>query len=104
MLMTKEYASHNYGFFKEVAPKYREKLVGEMSLVKINNSSISSALGEIVAAETSVANNAQKCQDFIDHAFEEMISVLQACKQAMKDEATAYYSSSLAYSINKKSN
>ena len=93
VLMTKVHAGHNYGFFKEVAPKYREKLVGEMSLIKTKDSSISSVLGEIVAAETSIANNAQKCQDDVDHAFEEMISVLQASKQAMKDEATAYYSS-----------
>ena len=93
VLMAKEHADHKYGFFKEVAPKYRERLGGEMSLIKTQGSSISSALGKIVAAETSVANHTQKCQDDIEHAFEEMISVLQACKQVMKDEATAYYSS-----------
>ena len=93
VLMTKEHASHKYGFFKEVAPKYREKLVNEVSLIKTHESSISSALGEIVTAETSIANNAQKCQDDVEHAFVEMISVLQTCKRAMKDEATAYYSS-----------
>ena len=64
-----------------------------MSQRKIHDSSISSALVEIVEAEISIANHAQKCQDDADHTFEEMISVLQACKQAMKDEATAYYSS-----------
>ena len=93
VLMTKEHADHKYGFFKEVAPKYREKLVSEVSLVKTQDSSISSALGEIAEAETSVANNTQKCQDDVDRTFGEMISVLQACKQAMKDEVTAYYSS-----------
>ena len=73
VLMTKEHASHKYGFFKEVAPKYREKLVGEISLIKTQELSISSALGEILAAENSVANNAQKCQDDVDRTFEEMI-------------------------------
>ena len=93
VLMTKEHTNHKYGFFKEVAIKYREKLVGEMSLIKTHNSSISSALGEIVAAETSAVDYALKCQDDVDCTFDEMISILQACKQAMKDEATAYYSS-----------
>ena len=93
VLMTKEHADHKYDFFKEVAPKYREKLVSEVSLVKTQDSSISSALGEIIAAETSITNNVQKCQDDVEHAFEEMTSILQACKRAMKDEATAYYSS-----------
>ena len=55
--------------------------------------SVSNALGEIAAAESSVTDQAQKCQDDVEHIFEEMISVLQTCKQAMKDEATAYYSS-----------
>ena len=44
-------------------------------------------------AETSVTNHTLKCQVDIDSAFEGMISVLHACKLAMKDEATAYYSS-----------
>ena len=93
VLMTKEHASHKYGFFKEVAPKYRKKIANELSLIKTQNSSISSALGEIAAAESSVADHAQKCQDDVEQAFEELISVQQSCKQAMKDEATAYYSS-----------
>ena len=93
VLMMKEHASHNYGFFKEVAPKYREKFIKEISLIKTKGLSISCALGEIAATEASVTNNAQKCQDDVDRTFEEMISVLQSCRQAMKDEATAYYSS-----------
>ena len=93
VLMTKEHASHEYGFFAEEAPKYREKVTSELSLIKMQRSSISNALGEIAAAESSVTDQAQKCQDDVEHAFEEMISVLQTCKQAMKDEATAYYSS-----------
>ena len=93
MLMTKEHANHEYGFFAEEAPKYREKVTSELSLIKTQRSSISNALGEIAAAESSVTDQAQKCQDDVEHAFEEMISVLQTCKQAMKDEATAYYSS-----------
>jgi sugar lactone lactonase YvrE len=40
-----------------------------------------------------MADSAQECQDDVDSTFEELISVLQTCKQAMKDEATAYYSS-----------
>ena len=93
VLMTKEHASHKYGFFDKVTPKHREKLVGEMSLIRSQDSSLSNALGEIAVVETSVANTAQMCQDDVEHAFDEMISVLQACKQGMKDETTAYYSS-----------
>ena len=93
VLMRKEHASHVYGFFAEVAPKHRKKVASELSLIKIQKSSISSALGEIEAAETNVEYHARKCQDDVECTFEEMISVLQACKQAMKDEATAYYSS-----------
>ena len=64
-----------------------------MSQITAQESSISNALGEITAAETNVENYAQKCQDDIEHAFGELLSVLQTCKQAMKDETTAYYSS-----------
>ena len=91
--MSKEHTSHEYGFFVEVAPKYRKKVTSELSLIKMQKLSISNALREIAAAETNIESHAQKCQDDVEHAFEEMISVLQACKQAMKDEATAYYSS-----------
>jgi DNA-binding beta-propeller fold protein YncE len=93
VLMTNEHSTHEYGFFEKVAPKYRKQLTSEMSQVTARESSISSALGEIVAAETNVENHAQKCQDDIEHAFEELFSVLQVCKRTMKDEATAYYSS-----------
>jgi tripartite motif-containing protein 2/3/tripartite motif-containing protein 71 len=93
VLMTQEHASHEYGFFEKVAPKNREKVISKLSQIKAQKSSISSALGEVAAAESSMADNAQKCQDDVEHVFEEMISVLQTCKQAMKDEATAYYSS-----------
>ena len=94
MLMTKEHnISHKYGFFKEVAPKYREQLISEVSLVKTQASYISSALGEFATAETTIANHTQKCQDDVGRTFEEIISVLQTCKWEMKDEMTAYYSS-----------
>ena len=93
ILMSKEHASHEYGFFAEVAPKYRKKVTSKLSLIKTQKSAISRALGEIAAAETNIADHAQKCEDDVEHAFEEMISVLQTYKQAMKDEATAYYSS-----------
>ena len=71
----------------------RKKVTRELSLIKTQKSSISSALEEIAAAESSVIDHSQKCQDDVECAFEELISVLQACKQAMKDEETAYYSS-----------
>ena len=93
MFMSKEHASHEYGSFAEVATKYRKEVASELSLIKTQKSSVSSALGEIVAAESNIADHAQKCQDDVEQAFEEMISALQTCKQAMKDEATAYYSS-----------
>ena len=92
--MTQAHANHEYDFFKEMATKYRKKFTHEMSLIKTWESSISSALQEIAAAETSlsICKQAQRCQDDIEQAFEELISVLQACKQVLKDEATAYYS------------
>ena len=93
VLMTKEHASHEYGFFEEVAPKHREKVISKLSQIKAQKSSISSALGEIAAAESSMADDAQECQDDVEHAFEELFSVLQTCKQAMKDEVIAYFSS-----------
>ena len=93
VLMTTEHNSHEYGFFEKVAPKYREEVISKLSQIKIQESSISSALEEIAAAESGMANSAQKCQDDVEDTFEKMISVLQTCKQAMKDEATAYYSS-----------
>ena len=93
ILMSKQHASHEYGFFAEVAPKYREKITNKLSLIKTQKSSISSALGEIATAKSSIADHAQKCQDDVEQAFEELISVLKTCKQGMKDEATAYYSS-----------
>ena len=93
VLRPKEHNGHESDFFEEMAPKYREKVDIELSLIKMRKPSILTALKETVAAESSVANHAQKCQDDIEHTFEEMISVLQTCKQAMKDEATAYYSS-----------
>ena len=93
VLMSKEHASHTYGFFAEVAPKCRKKVISELSLIETQQSSISTALGEIEAAESSISDHAERCQDDVEHAFDELISVLQTCKQAMKDEATVYYSS-----------
>ena len=53
MLVSKEHAKHEYGFFAEVAPSYHKKLVSEKSQITAQESSISSALGEIEAAETA---------------------------------------------------
>ena len=91
--MSQEHASHECGFFEKMAPKNREKVISKLSQIKTQKSSISSALGEITAAESSMADSAQECQDDLEHAFEELFSVLQICKQAMKNEATAHYSS-----------
>ena len=93
VLMSQEHASHECGFFEEMAPKNREKVISKLSQIKGQKSSISSALGEIAVAKSSMADSAQECQDDVEHAFEELFSVLRTCKQAMKDEATAYYSS-----------
>ena len=93
VLMTTEHNSHEYGFFEKVAPKYREELISKLSQIKTQKLSISSALEEIAAAESGMADSAQKYQDDVEGTFEKMISVLQTCKQAMKDEVTAYYSS-----------
>ena len=93
VLMSQEHASHEYGFFEKMAPKHREKVIRKLSQITAQKSSISSALGEIAAAKSNMADDAQECRDDVEHAFEELFSVLQTCKQAMKDEATAYYSS-----------
>ena len=93
VLMTTEHSSHEYGFFEKVAPKYRKKVTNDLLQIKAKKSSISSILGKIAATESSVADHAQKCQDDVEHAFKELFSVLQTCKQAMKDKATAHYSS-----------
>ena len=93
VLMTQDHVSHKYGFFKEIAPRYRKQLLGELSLIKNQEPPISNALREIAAVENSVASHAEKCQDDIDHAFEKMFSVLQECKQMMKEEAAEHYSS-----------
>ena len=77
VLMTKQHTSHKYGFFDEVGPKHREKVISKLSQIKAQKLSISSALGEIAAAESSVADHAEKCQDDVEHTFEELISVLQ---------------------------
>ena len=63
VLTTKQHTSHKYGFFDEVAPKQREKVISMLSQIKVQKSSISSALGEITAAESSMADGAQECQD-----------------------------------------
>ena len=93
VLMSKEHVKHEYGFFAQVAPSYRKKLVSEKSQITAQESTILSTLGEIEAEETNVENHARKCQDDVESTFEELISVLQTYKQAMKDEATAHYSS-----------
>ena len=81
--MTQDHAGHKYGFFKEVAPRYHKELLGELSLIKNQEHSISNALGEIVAVENSVVCYVGKCQDDIDHAFEEMFSVLEGFNEAV---------------------
>ncbi len=95
VLVTQEHANHEYGFFTEMATKYREKFASEMSQIKAQESSISTALQGIASEEKDLgtSNRAQQCQDDVEQVFEKLISVLQACKQALKDEATAYYSS-----------
>ena len=66
-----------------------------MSQIKTQESSISSALEEVSLEEKNlgIGDQAQKCQDDIERVFEELTSALQACKQALKDEAVAHYSS-----------
>ena len=72
--MTKQHTSHKYGFFDEVAPKHREKVISKLSQIKAQKSSISSALGEITAAESSMADSAQECRDDVEHTFEQLYS------------------------------
>ena len=93
LLMTQDHVNHKYAFFKEITPKYRQKLFNRLSLVKSQEHSISNALKEISTSENNLTSHSKKCQDEIDHAFDEMFSVMEECKQAMKKEAAAYYSS-----------
>ena len=93
VLMTQEHASHKYGFFKEVAPKYRQNLLSEYANVKTQEIAISASLKEVVDAENAVVSHEGRCQSDIDHAFGEMFSALEVCKLAMKDEATVHYRS-----------
>ena len=53
VLKSKEHTSHEYDFFEKVAPKYREKVINELSLIKTQKLSISNALKEIATAETN---------------------------------------------------
>ena len=93
VLMTQEHASHKYGFFKEVAPKYRQNLLSEYANVKTQEIAISASLKEVVDAENAVVSHEGRCQSDIDRAFGEMFAALEACKLAMKDEATVHYRS-----------
>ena len=91
--MTQEHANHKYGFFKEVAPKYRKNLLSEYANVKTQEIAISATLKEVMDAERSVVSHAGKCQSDIDRAFDDMFSALEECKQVMKDEANEHYRS-----------
>ena len=91
--MTQEHANHKYGFFKEVAPKYRKNLLSEYANVKTQEIAVSATLKEVVDAENSVVSHAGKCHSDIDRAFDDMLSALEECKQAMKDEANEHYQS-----------
>ena len=93
VLITQEHTSHKYSFFKEVAPKHREKILNELSIIENQESSILSTLGEIAAVESRVNDHAQKHQKDIDYAFEEMFANLQKYQQKMKADAAAYYNS-----------
>ena len=77
VLMMKQHTSHKYGFFDEVAPKHREKVISKLSQIKAQKSSISSALREIAAAESNMVDSAQEYRDDVEHNFEELFSVLQ---------------------------
>ena len=102
VVMTKDHEGHKYGFIKEVAPKYRKEVLGELTNVKTHEASISDALEEVVDAKNGVVSHAGKCQEDIDKAFEEMFSALQQCKQEMKDEARKHYSSLIGVFESKK--
>ena len=54
-----------------MVPKYRKQFASdhERSLITAQDSSISNALGEISAAESSVADHSQKCQDDVEQEF-----------------------------------
>lgn len=93
VVMTKDHEGHKYGFFEKVAPKYRKKLLSELSDVKTQETSISAALKEVVDAGNSVVSHKDKCLEDIEKAFEDMFSVLEQCKEKMKEEASKHYSS-----------
>ena len=93
VLMSEVHSTHKYGYFKILAPKYREKVLSVLSLVKNQGVSVSNALTEVASMKSSVVSHASKCQDDIDCAFEGLFSILQEQKEAMKIEVAAYYNS-----------
>ena len=88
--MTQEHAN---GFFKEVVPKCHKNLLSKYANVKTQEITISSALKDVVDAESSDVSRTGKCQSDIDRAFDDLFSALEECKQAMKDEANEHYQS-----------
>ena len=93
VLMSGNHSTHKYGFFKDFAPKYRERVLSVLSLVKNQGESVKNALTETVNMKSSVISHAAECQENIDQAFDGLFSILQDHKEAMKTEVEAYYNS-----------
>ena len=93
VLKSNEHATHRYGFFDELALKYRKKIVNLLSLVTDRESLLSNSLKEITSGKEIVVSHGKKCQDDIDRAFEGLLSVVEECKTAMKLEAAEHYHS-----------
>lgn len=93
VLKTNDHASHEYGFFKDVAENYRTMIQSDFEKVRNQNEPISRALKDISAMEKYVERHTKDCQDSIDRTFEELISALQECRDALKGEANTYYNS-----------
>ena len=96
VLVSDNHKSHKYGYFKDLAPKYRDNVCNLLSLVKNQGASISNALAETVRTKATVSSHAVKCQDDIDHAFDGLFSILRECKEVMKAEVAAYYNSRIS--------
>ena len=93
VLLTKSHTGHEYGFFKDAAERYRHVIINDFVQVGNQKQPISSALEKITAIEEDIVSHTKKCHDDIDHAFDDLFSVLRECREALKGDTKTYYNS-----------
>ena len=98
VVRTQDHASHKYGFFKEVADEYRQKINSEFESVSSYKMSLSKALKEVRAVQDDSAEHEKHTKKEIDIMFEELLSVIQNWREEMTKEAELHYQSAAAIS------